>query len=110
MLGERFPAAGRGLCLLNDSDAALAGEIWSPESAFKSAQNVAMISKWNSKETFVDDVIIYNITNATLLIALGTGIGTSLLLQGKFYSGTNGLIEGGHMVSEKLLPYSSQCS
>jgi predicted NBD/HSP70 family sugar kinase len=37
MLGERFPSAGRGLCLLNDSDAALAGELWSPESSFISA-------------------------------------------------------------------------
>lgn len=45
MLGERFPSAVRGLCLLNDSDAALAGEIWSHESSFKAAQNVAMISR-----------------------------------------------------------------
>jgi hypothetical protein len=50
MLGERFPSAGRGLCLLNDSDAALAGELWSPESSFKYAQNVVMISKQNYDE------------------------------------------------------------
>jgi hypothetical protein len=31
--------------------------------------------------------------------ALGTGIGVSLLLGGEFYSGTKGLVEGGHMVS-----------
>ena len=32
--------------------------------------------------------------------ALGTGIGLSLLLNGEFYQGANGLIEGGHMIIE----------
>eukprot|EP01038_Epipyxis_sp_PR26KG_P007488 gene7488-10203_t len=58
--------------LLNDADAILASLVWS-SNEFNLYKNIAMIS-------------------------LGTGIGFSLILDNKLYQGSNGLIEGGHMI------------
>lgn len=61
--------------LLNDADAAVAAEVWG--TAFMdihpTAKNVAMIT-------------------------IGTGIGLGLILEGKVYQGSHGLVEGGHMI------------
>lgn len=61
--------------LLNDANAAIAAEVWGIESKhlYKSYSNIAMIT-------------------------LGTGIGLGLILNGQLYQGSNGLIEGGHMI------------
>lgn len=61
--------------LLNDADAAIAAEVWSEgtQKYYLGRKNVAMLT-------------------------LGTGIGFALIINGKLYQGTNGLIEGGHMI------------
>ena len=61
--------------LVNDADAAVAAEVWSREtsSTYRHANNVAMIT-------------------------LGTGIGVGLVLQRRLFSGSNGLVEAGHMI------------
>lgn len=43
-------------------------------------------------------------------LALGTGIGVSLLLDGSFYSGSKGLVEGGHMVQLTELKMPASCT
>jgi glucokinase len=65
---------GIPIVLLNDADAALAAEMWG----------------------FHKDAYA-NIKNAAL-ITLGTGIGCGLMIDGKLYHGSNGLIEAGHMI------------
>jgi glucokinase len=40
----------------------------------------------------------YGKHNDCLIQALGTGIGVSVLINGEFYQGTSGLVEGGHMI------------
>lgn len=61
--------------LLNDADAALSAEIWSPSTKhlYTGAKNIAMVT-------------------------IGTGLGFSVLLNGEIFQGSNGLTEGGHMV------------
>lgn len=60
--------------LLNDADAAISAELWGESrELYASHDNAAMIT-------------------------LGTGIGVGLVLNGKLYQGSNGLIEGGHMI------------
>ena len=73
MLSEAFD--GIPTVLLNDADAAIAAEVWGNESnhIYKSYQHIAMIT-------------------------IGTGIGLALILNGQIYRGSNGLIEGGHMI------------
>jgi len=66
---------GVPVVLVNDADAALCAEIAS-----------------NSGLT--------NVRNAAL-VAVGTGIGVGLLLDGKLHQGHNGLIEAGHMIIDK---------
>lgn len=61
------------IVLMNDADAAVAAEIFGHPSVYESYENVAMIT-------------------------IGTGIGLGLILNGKLFSGSNGLIEGGHMI------------
>jgi len=66
---------GIPVVLVNDADAAVAAEVWSKETraAYRDFENVAMIT-------------------------LGTGIGLGLVLNRRLYSGSNGLVEGGHMI------------
>lgn len=81
------------VCLLKDSDAALAGELWGEHrSKYGSVRNAVMISECHL-------CYFISVIKVSVIIALGTGIGVSLLVSGTFYSGTNGLVEGGHMVS-----------
>ena len=66
---------GIPVTLVNDADAAVAAEVWSKETSAEYAhfKNVAMIT-------------------------LGTGIGLGLVLNRALFHGSNGLIEGGHMI------------
>jgi len=59
--------------LLNDADAAIAAEVWGSGNKYKEYKNIAMVT-------------------------LGTGIGLGLVLNGQLYQGSNGLVEGGHMI------------
>jgi glucokinase len=61
--------------LLNDANAAIAAEVWgeTTKNLYAQYQNIAMI-------------------------IIGTGIGCGLILNGKLYEGSNGLIEAGHMI------------
>ena len=61
--------------LLNDADAAICAEVWGKESRlyYESKSNIA-------------------------LITLGTGIGLGLILNNTLHQGSNGLVEGGHMI------------
>lgn len=61
--------------LVNDADAALCAEMAS-NSALTHVRNAA-------------------------LVAVGTGIGVGLMLDGKLHQGHNGLIEAGHMIIDK---------
>jgi glucokinase len=60
--------------LLNDADAALAAEVWC--GAARGQKNVVMLT-------------------------LGTGVGTAVMLNGKPWVGARGLVEAGHMIIEK---------
>lgn len=62
------------IVLLNDADAALAAETWG--GAAQGHKDVVMLT-------------------------LGTGIGMAVWLNGQAWSGSRGLVEGGHMVVEK---------
>jgi len=66
---------GVPVVLMNDADAAIAAEVWGKESRdrYENMKNCAMIT-------------------------LGTGIGLGLVLNGALYQGSNGLVEGGHMI------------
>ncbi len=59
--------------LVNDADAAISAEVWGTSGAYKDYTNIAMVT-------------------------LGTGIGFGLILDGRLYQGSYGLIEGGHMI------------
>ncbi len=63
------------VALLNDADAAICAEVWGKDSSvyYESKPNIAMIT-------------------------LGTGIGFALILNDSLHQGSNGLIEGGHMI------------
>lgn len=96
LVKKRFP--GVFVCLLKDSDAALAGEIWGENSpSYGPTKNAVMISKYSIAESAV-----YGLTCVVIDKALGTGIGVSLLINGSFHSGSSGLVEGGHMVTSEL--------
>lgn len=69
--------------LLNDADAAIAAEVWGQPNIYKNHENIAMIT-------------------------LGTGVGFGLILNGNLYQGSNGLIEGGHMILNQS-PDARQC-
>lgn len=64
--------------LLNDADAAIAAEVWGNDSKDK-----------------------YNAYTNVAMITIGTGIGLALILNGQIFRGSNGLIEGGHMIITK---------
>lgn len=59
--------------LVNDADAAMSAEVWGNAAAYSKFRNIVMVT-------------------------LGTGVGYSLILNGRIYQGANGLIEGGHMI------------
>ena len=61
--------------ILNDADAAISAEVWGKHSRhlYDGMQNIAMIT-------------------------VGTGVGVGLVLNGSLYQGSNGLVEGGHMI------------
>ncbi len=67
--------------LLNDADAALLAEL-------KCHQNKHIYTNNGNRTT---------IQNACM-ISIGTGIGVSLYINNALYSGSNGLIEAGHMI------------
>lgn len=75
---DKGAAVGEIFCppivLLNDADAALSAEMWA--GAARGQLGVVMLT-------------------------LGTGIGVALALNGQVWSGSRGLVEGGHMVVEK---------
>jgi len=73
MLSARLD--GIPVVLVNDADAAVAAEVWSKDTsaAYREVDNVAMIT-------------------------LGTGIGVGLVLRRRLFSGSNGLVEAGHML------------
>lgn len=68
---ENIPST---IVLINDADAALAAEAWG--GAARGHKDVVMLT-------------------------LGTGIGVAVWLHGQAWSGSRGLVEGGHMVVEK---------
>lgn len=73
--------------LVNDADAAVAAEVWSKDTFafYREAENVAMVT-------------------------LGTGVGVGLVLNRRLYTGSNGLVEAGHMVIPAPMGASSrQC-
>jgi glucokinase len=61
--------------ILNDADAAISAEVWGKHSRhiYDGIKNIAMIT-------------------------IGTGVGVGLVLNGSLYQGSNGLVEGGHMI------------
>ena len=65
--------------LLNDADAAVAAEVWGNVSRdqYHGLKNIAVVT-------------------------LGTGVGLGLVLNGVLYQGSNGLIEGGHMIIQTV--------
>jgi glucokinase len=65
---------GIPVVLINDTDAAIIAEVFG-SGAYAGLSNAAMVT-------------------------LGTGIGLGLVLEGKLYQGSHGLIEGGHMIIE----------
>ena len=71
ILPEHIPST---IVLLNDADAALAAEAWG--GAAQGHEDVVMLT-------------------------LGTGIGVAVWLNGQAWSGSRGLVEGGHMVVAK---------
>ena len=75
MLNDALLDGSISVHLLNDADAAVAAEVWGQENLLQltSSKNIAMIT-------------------------IGTGIGLGLVLNGSLYQGSNGLIEGGHMI------------
>jgi glucokinase len=83
--------------LMNDADAAIAAEVWGTDK-YTNVRNASMISKSRS----------LTLPHNTSLpcTALGTGVGFGLILDGRLYSGANGLIEGGHMVREESFVFS----
>ncbi len=60
--------------LLNDADAVMAAEIWGSHKVF------------------------YQHINNAVVFTLGTGIGCGMLLDGRLFRGSNGLVEAGHMI------------
>lgn len=81
IIGKRYSVPS---FLFKDSDAAFAAEIWGHGSSLKDVQNA-------------------------VILTLGTGIGCSILINGQFYGGTSGLVEGGHMIIDRSSS-SLQCS
>jgi glucokinase len=79
--------------LMNDADAAIAAEVWGTDK-YTNVRNAAMISESH---------LSFPASSSHTSSALGTGVGFGLILDGRFYSGANGLIEGGHMVCDDLL-------
>ena len=61
--------------LLNDADAAMAAELWAGQGPK-----------------------LYGDVNNAVMLTLGTGIGSALLINGKLHEGTSGLIEAGHLI------------
>ena len=74
------------IVLLNDADAAISAEVWGKHTAekYQNYQNIAMIT-------------------------LGTGIGLGLVLNSNLYQGSNGLVEGGHMIIDTNKQTSRKC-
>ena len=70
LLEKKF---SKPVALNNDADSAIAGEVWAGSA--KGRKNVVMIT-------------------------LGSGVGTGLVIGGKLMPGRRGLIEGGHMIVE----------
>jgi predicted NBD/HSP70 family sugar kinase len=92
LLWQRFPQC-KCVSLFKDSDAALAGELFGEfAEKYGSVRNAAMISEFFLNSFTMEHQYFF-------CSALGTGIGVSLLINGNLYPGTNGLVEGGHMVS-----------
>lgn len=73
MLSREFD--GVPVVILNDADAALSAELWG-----RAGQGQ------------------YDNVRFGAIITLGTGVGVALLLNGQFYQGCSGTIEGGHMI------------
>lgn len=63
------------IIILNDADAAISAEVWGKHSHH-----------------------IYNGIKNIAMITIGTGVGVGLVLNGSLYQGSNGLVEGGHMI------------
>ncbi len=84
--GNRVFAANCNIVLLNDADAAISAEVWGKHTVekYKNYQNIAMIT-------------------------LGTGIGLGLVLNSNLYQGSNGLVEGGHMIIDTNKQTSRKC-
>ena len=61
--------------ILNDADAAISAEVWGRygRSLYADVKNIAMIT-------------------------IGTGVGVGLVINSSLYQGSNGLVEGGHMI------------
>ena len=83
MLSMRFDNIP--VLLLNDADASLYAEL-------KSSKNICK----------------YETVQNACMIFIGTGIGVSLYLNGAIYQGSQGLIEGGHMIID-FSPQARQC-
>ena len=63
------------IIILNDADAAISAEVWGRygRSFYADVKNIAMIT-------------------------IGTGVGVGLVINSSLYQGSNGLVEGGHMI------------
>ena len=84
--GNSMFSANCNIVLLNDADAAISAEVWGKHTAekYQNYQNIAMIT-------------------------LGTGIGLGLVLNSNLYQGSNGLVEGGHMIIDTNKQTSRKC-
>ena len=89
---ENIPAV-----LINDADAAIAAEVWGAD-RYRNTRHAAMISKIHEFLFFLSNFLLTFYFFYWIFLALGTGIGFGLILDGRLYSGANGLIEGGHLV------------
>lgn len=73
MLSTRL--GGVPVLLMNDGDAAIAAEVWGGD----------------TKSHYIG-------YRSVVMLTLGTGIGMGMILDQKLYQGTNGLVEGGHLM------------
>lgn len=97
IISEKFD--GVPCALFNDADAAMAAEIWCAGST--PLEHAAMISEILSAFFFLFSCYCILNSYPLHLIALGTGIGVSLVLNGALFQGASGLIEAGHMILAK---------
>ena len=74
-MGTLFVNKDVPVIILNDADAAISAEVWGRygRSTYADVKNIAMIT-------------------------IGTGVGVGLVINGSLYQGSNGLVEGGHMI------------